>query len=143
MIPYMVGKLVPNSPHWTRGLVRYVSGRSYFRAVPSQNRDKFVTSPRSPIVERVMCQLRQRTFSATARLSGATPPRVTVSATLTEDITRHLQVAPSRAASAVPPTMKYRPTFTGCTNPSHASKARSRYSRYPLLDSSGTVKPHM
>ena len=44
MIPYMVGKLAPNSSHLTRGLVKYVPGRSYFRAVPSQNRDKFVTS---------------------------------------------------------------------------------------------------
>ena len=90
-----------------------------------------------------MCQSRQRTFSATARLSGATPPRVAVFATLTENITRHLQVAPSRAALAVPPAMKFRPIFTGCTNPSHASKARSKYSRYSLLDSSETVKPHM
>ena len=53
MIPYMVGKLAPNLPYWTRGLVRYVPGRGYFRAVPSQNRDKFVTSPPTPIVERV------------------------------------------------------------------------------------------
>ena len=50
MIPYIVGKLAPNSPHWTRGLVRYVPGRGYFRAVPSQNGDKFVTSPPPPIV---------------------------------------------------------------------------------------------
>ena len=45
MIPYMVGKLAPNLPHWTRGLVGYVPGRGYFRAVSSQNGDKFVTSP--------------------------------------------------------------------------------------------------
>ena len=44
MIPYMVGKLAPNSPHCTRGLVRSVPGRDYFRVVPSQNGDKFVTS---------------------------------------------------------------------------------------------------
>ena len=44
-IPYMVGKLAPNSTHSTTGLVKYVPGRSYFRAVPSQNGDKFVTSP--------------------------------------------------------------------------------------------------
>ena len=58
------------------------------------------------------------------------------------EITRHLlvQVAPSRAASAIPLAMEYRPTFTGCTNPSHASKARSRDSRHPLLDSSEAVK---
>ena len=90
-----------------------------------------------------MRQSRQRAFPATARLVGDTPPKVTVSATLIEKIARHFQVAPSRAASAVPPAMKYRPTFTGYTNPSHASKAGSRYSRHPLLDSSETVKPHM
>ena len=32
----------------TRGLVKYVSGRGYFRAVSSQNGDKFVTSPPTP-----------------------------------------------------------------------------------------------
>ena len=48
MIPYMVGKLAPNSSHLTRGLVKYVPGRSYFRAVPSQNGDKYVTSPPPP-----------------------------------------------------------------------------------------------
>ena len=55
MIPYMVGKLAPNSSHLTRGLVKYVPGRGYFRAVSSQNGDKFVTSPPSPppIVEQV------------------------------------------------------------------------------------------
>ena len=92
-----------------------------------------------------MRQMRQRVFAATAWLIGATPPRGAVSATLIENITRHLQVqvAPSRAASAIPLAMEYRPTYTGCTNPSHATKARSRYSRHPLLDSSETVKPHM
>ena len=49
----MVGKLDPNPTHSTRGLVKYVPGRDYFRAVPSQNGDKFVTSPPSSIVERV------------------------------------------------------------------------------------------
>ena len=48
MIPYMVAKLAPNSSHLTSGLVKYVSGRGYFRAVSSQNWDKFVTSPSSP-----------------------------------------------------------------------------------------------
>ena len=32
----------------TRGLVKYVPGRGYFRAVSSQNGDKFVTFPPSP-----------------------------------------------------------------------------------------------
>ena len=54
MIPYMVGKFAPNSSHLTRELVKYVPGRIYFRAVPSQNGDKIVTSPPPPpIVERV------------------------------------------------------------------------------------------
>ena len=54
MIPYMVGNLAPNSSHLTRRLVKYVPGRSYFRAVSSQNGDKVVTSPPPPpIVERV------------------------------------------------------------------------------------------
>ena len=48
MIPYMVGKLAPNSSHLTRGLVKYVPGRSYFRAVSFQNGDKCVTSPPPP-----------------------------------------------------------------------------------------------
>ena len=45
MIPYMVRKLVPHSSHLTRGLVKSVPGRGYFRAVPSQNGDKYATSP--------------------------------------------------------------------------------------------------
>ena len=54
IIPYVVGKLAPNSSHMTRGLVKYVSGRGYFDAVSSQNGDKCVTfPPRPPIVERV------------------------------------------------------------------------------------------
>ena len=48
MIPYMVGKLAPNLSHLTRGLVKYVPGRGYLRAVPSQNGDKYVTSPPPP-----------------------------------------------------------------------------------------------
>ena len=48
MIPYMVGKLAPNSSHLTRGLVKSVPGRGYFRTVLSQNGDKYVTSPPPP-----------------------------------------------------------------------------------------------
>ena len=55
MIPYMVGKLSPNPLHLTRGLVKHVPGRGYFRAIPSQNGDKYVTSPPPPIVELVAC----------------------------------------------------------------------------------------
>ena len=40
MIPYMVGKLGPKSTHFTRGLVKYIPGRGYFRAVPSKNGKK-------------------------------------------------------------------------------------------------------
>ena len=43
MIPYMVGKLAPNSSHLTRVLVKYVPERRYFLTVSSQNGDKFVT----------------------------------------------------------------------------------------------------
>ena len=53
MIPYMVGKLAPNPTYYTRGVVKYVPGRGYFRAVPSQNGDKYVTTPPPSIVERV------------------------------------------------------------------------------------------
>ena len=61
MIPYMVGKLAPISSHLTRGLVKYVSGRGYFRAVPSRNGDKIVTSPPPPpIVERVRRGTREK-----------------------------------------------------------------------------------
>ena len=53
MIPYMVGKLTPNSTHSTGGLVKYVPAWDYFRAIPSQNEDKIVTSPAPSIVEQV------------------------------------------------------------------------------------------
>ena len=49
----MVGKLAPNSSPLTRGLVKYVPGRSYSRAVSSQNGDEFFTSPPPQIVKRV------------------------------------------------------------------------------------------
>ena len=48
MIPYIFGKLAPNSIYSIWGLVRYVPGRGYFRAVSSQNGDKFVTPPPPP-----------------------------------------------------------------------------------------------
>ena len=48
MIPYMVGKLAPNSTHSIKRLDKYVSGRGYFRAVSSQNGDKIVLSPPPP-----------------------------------------------------------------------------------------------
>ena len=43
----------PESNSFTRGLVKYVPGRGYFRAFPSHNRDKFVISPLPPIFERL------------------------------------------------------------------------------------------
>ena len=49
----MVGKLAPNSSHLTRGLVKCVPDRDYFRAVSYQNGDRIVTSPPLPIVELV------------------------------------------------------------------------------------------
>ena len=42
-----------NSTHFSRGLVKYVSGRGYFRVIPSQNGDTLLTSP-PPIVERLV-----------------------------------------------------------------------------------------
>ena len=48
MIPYMVGKLAPNSSHLTRGLVKYIPDRGYFRAVSYRNGDKFVSSLHPP-----------------------------------------------------------------------------------------------
>ena len=71
MIPDMVGKLAPNPTHSTRGLVKYVPGRSHFRAVPSQNGDKFVTSPPPSIVERVVNHLPPE--STTLRKAKASP----------------------------------------------------------------------
>ena len=47
-MPYVVGELAPNSSHLAGVLVKYVPGRGFFRAVSSQNRDKFVTSPPPP-----------------------------------------------------------------------------------------------
>ena len=54
MILHMVGKLAPDSTHFTRGLVKYVPGRGYFRAVPYQNGDKFATLPTPSFVERLV-----------------------------------------------------------------------------------------
>ena len=45
MIPYIIGNLAPKSTYYTKGLVKYFPGRELFRAVPSQNGDKFATSP--------------------------------------------------------------------------------------------------
>ena len=49
----MVGKLALNLTQFTTGLVKYVPGRGFFRAVSFQNGDKFATSPTPPIVERL------------------------------------------------------------------------------------------
>ena len=69
MTPYMVGKLVPNPTHYTRELVKYVPGRVYFGAVPSQNGDKFVISPPPSIVVRLAKpgQFLTKTFAAHTR----------------------------------------------------------------------------
>ena len=50
-ILYMLGKLAPNSTHFTRGLVEYAPGRGYFRAAPSQNGENFASSSPPPFVE--------------------------------------------------------------------------------------------
>ena len=48
---------------------------------------------------------------------------------------RQTSNAPSRAALAAPPAMKYGPTFTQVIQTrAHASKACSRYSLHPLRD---------
>ena len=47
-MPYMVDKLAPNSSHLTRGLVKHIADRGYFRVISSQSGDKFVTSPPLP-----------------------------------------------------------------------------------------------
>ena len=52
MIPYMV-ELDLILTHFNRGLVKNVPGRGYFRAVPSQNGDKCVTSLPPSDVERL------------------------------------------------------------------------------------------
>ena len=80
MISYMVGNLVPYSSHSTRGLVKYVPGRGYFRAVSSQNGDKNVTSPSPPIVELVFRPLHDLPFCfhQQARLQGPHWPVVLV-----------------------------------------------------------------
>ena len=52
MILYMVGMLATNSPHFARGLIKYVPGRGYYRVVPSQNGGQNCDIPDPPIVER-------------------------------------------------------------------------------------------
>ena len=72
MNPNMVGKLAPNSSHLTRELIKYVTGRGYFRAVSYQNGDKMVTSPPSTIVELVRCgEIRARSTD----IKELCPPR--------------------------------------------------------------------
>ena len=53
MIPYMVGKLAPNSTHFTRVLVKEVSGGVYLRAAPPPKRGQNCDIPPPPIVERL------------------------------------------------------------------------------------------
>ena len=47
MIPYMVVKLAPTSTHFNRGLVKYIPGRGYFRAVSSKTGTNLL-HPRPP-----------------------------------------------------------------------------------------------
>ena len=53
----MIGKLAPNSTYFTKGLVKQVPGRGYFRVVPSQDGDEIVASPPPSIVERLHLHL--------------------------------------------------------------------------------------
>ena len=72
MIPYMVGKLAANSSHLTRGLVKHVPGRVHFRADPSQNGDKYVTSRPPAIVELVLARVTYNTaITACGRIGQA------------------------------------------------------------------------
>ena len=61
MIAYMVGELAPDSTHSTRGLVKYVPGRSYFCAVPSQNGDKkcYIPAPPQSLLNRSCARNRE------------------------------------------------------------------------------------
>ena len=43
----------PELNSFNQGLVKYVPGRDYFLAAPSQNGDTFVTPPPPPVVERL------------------------------------------------------------------------------------------
>ena len=62
MIPYMVGKLAPNSSHFNR--VKSVPGRGYFRAVPTQNGENmFHPLPPPPIVELVQNRIGVQSMS--------------------------------------------------------------------------------
>ena len=89
MIPYMIGKLALNSSHLTRGLVKYVPGRGYFRAVPSKNGDKYVTSPPPQ-------SLNVPVFVLLVTASAFGPPRL-------HDPTRSLCLAPPKAGLPQPP----------------------------------------
>ena len=52
MITYIINKLAPSSTHFIRGLTKIVPYRGWFRAVASQNGDKFATSSTLPIAGR-------------------------------------------------------------------------------------------
>ena len=44
---------------FNQGLVKYIPGRGYFRAVPSQEGEKYVISPQPPTVELVNVSVEQ------------------------------------------------------------------------------------
>ena len=74
MIQYMVGKLAPNPTHSTRGLVKYVFSRGFFRAVSSLNGDKIVTL--TPYTQLRGCFVEERThhvalLAQSLRVQGA------------------------------------------------------------------------
>ena len=92
MIPYMVGKLTPNLSHLTRGLVKYIPVRGYFRAVSSQNGDKYVTSPPPPPIVEVVHRLRVSAKPPVDRRRLGTDPQLRQE--MATAVGRHLRANP-------------------------------------------------
>ena len=60
MIPYMLGKLAPNSTHSIKGFVEYIPGRDFFRVVLLQNGNKMrhpTHSLNDSLIEHTIAQL--------------------------------------------------------------------------------------
>ena len=79
MTIYIVGKLAPNSTHFTKVLIKYVPERCYCRAVPSQNGDKFAASPTPRMVQRLFFPCPRSRLRIRSRETGsAVPSRVSL-----------------------------------------------------------------
>ena len=88
MIPYMAGKLAPNSSRLTRGIVKRVPGRDYFRAIPSQTGTNML-HPRPPLIVELVnirtrymlenSQQRSRQAQASIRYASKFPTKVRTS----------------------------------------------------------------